>query len=535
MAPESHCLSREGFMDSHQSFMTRVLALPAVDQAAAMYRVTKEQQPYVGVALRLAEAGIMRTVTATGAIIPLATPIANHVDVLACQVLDNVVKVAPIITKPTDEIVDDTRHFVMRSIAGGQHHSKPLTLKTALVARASEVVDRASATDYGRALIHLAESLLHSAHYAVDTCLPPSESDMHHADGNEGDLSTKALSLAYKTQSRLVRTAKRMLRADGNGNEEDDDIVIYPLHLVENGNHRFVKWYFSLVNIPYVKKASSATTAARSIVVKNVGFVFDTTIKYQRILSTMVSDTASNVYSVIAMNGKNAVGYFSTSRVHLEKSLATAAKTASDAAFMAGLVVHVAFSTAVFTTSAITNTSRDIVKTALDTAVSITSRTIGNFMTLGKTLPGMEMSKKSQQLFQSVQATFLGLKAQGIVTFIAAEQYCTETMKYTLRRIPPSLSTRGSLLYTQSLSTFCALRQYPSQVLESSSQILQSARHIPLDSYVWLRNSDLYIQSYLLAVQIQSRLLSLLSSSSLSTMKVKTWKSNSLAECKKTL
>ncbi|XP_066961896.1 uncharacterized protein [Macrobrachium rosenbergii] len=522
MAPDSQCLSPEGVVETHRSFVTRVMALPAVDQAAAMYRVTKEQQPYVGVALRLAEAGIMRTVTATGAIIPLATPIANHVDGLACQVLDNVVKVAPIITKPTDEIVDETRHFVMRSIAGGQHHSKPLTLKSALVARASDVVDRASATDYGRALIQIAESVLHSAHHAVDTYLPPAEGDIHHADGYEGNLSSKAFSLAYKTQGRLRRSAMRMLKSNNNGNEEDEDIVIYPLHLVGNGDYRSVKWFYALHDISYVQKATSATTAAHSVVVKNVGFFLETAVKFPRIISTAVIETAGNAYSVITVNGMDAVRYCSSNSVQLGKSVTMAAVgTVSNATWMVSSVAHNAFSTAVCTTSTITNSSKDMVKTVLNTGVCMTHKAMTHCMALSKALPDFGVSKRSQNLFQTIQATFLSLKAQGTTTFFTAKQRCADALGKALLRVPPSLYIRGHLLYIQLLIACDVVRQYPAQVLQTSSQMLESARHIPIDSYAWLSNKDLFIRGYLLTVNIQSRLSSLLKNFSLDASKVK--------------
>ncbi|XP_064121719.1 uncharacterized protein LOC135226203 [Macrobrachium nipponense] len=521
MAPESQCLSREGLVDTHRSFVTRVMALPAVDQAAAMYRVTKEQQPYVGVALRLAEAGIMRTVTATGAIIPLATPIANHVDGLACQVLDNVVKVAPIITKPTDEIVDETRHFVMRSIAGGQHHSKPLTLKSALVARASDVVDRASATDYGRALIQIAESVLHSAHHAVDTYLPPAEGDIHHADGYEGNISSKAFSLVYKTHGRLRRTAMRMLKSNNNGNE-DEEIVIYPLHLVENGDHRYVKWYYSLHDIPYVQQVTSATTAAHTVVVKNIGFFLGTAVKFPRIISTAVIKTAGKSYSVITVNGMDAVRYCSSNSVQLGKCVTMAAVgTVNNATWMVSSAAHNAFSTGVATTSAITNTSKDLVKTVVNTGVCMTHRAMAHCMALTKALPDFGVSKRSQNLFQTIQATFHTLKAQGTTTVFTAKQRCTDALGKALLGVPPSLYIRGHLLYMQLLIACGALRQYPAQVLRTSSQMLESARHIPIDSYAWLSNKDLFIQGYLLTVNIQSRLSSLLKNFSLDASKVK--------------
>lgn len=110
-------------------FMQRVLELPAVaetvDLAEGIYVKTKKSNEFVGNALKATEDGIWRAAEGS---LPLATnmttPLVNTVggwtklDEWACQGLDRVEKVAPIIKRPTKEIASTTRHFILSVVAG---------------------------------------------------------------------------------------------------------------------------------------------------------------------------------------------------------------------------------------------------------------------------------------------------------------------------------------------------------------------------------------------------------------------------------
>ncbi|KAK7063214.1 hypothetical protein SK128_004826 [Halocaridina rubra] len=317
MAPDSQCVTQTS-VETMPAFVNRVLALPALDQAASIYRNTKDQQ-YVGTALKLAEAAGVTVVSATGsAVKPIATPIANHVvggwaavDAIACRWLDNMEKAMPIITKPPDEIVSDTRkivsdtrNFVMTSLAGQPLSEEP-TLKAAIATRASGIVVRASSSNYGRAITDMADSFLYSAHIAVDTYLPPEEGDLHHSDGVEGSIGTKAMSLASKTQARLRRSAQHLFEYHVESNE--DEVVIYPLHMHENGNFLNSHWNENCSGNTYMDTVLNVVSMGGemvgqtiSVAANTVGLGYFFVSQKMKTLNSLVIASAGATFTIIS-------------------------------------------------------------------------------------------------------------------------------------------------------------------------------------------------------------------------------------------
>lgn len=142
MAPKHPHLGSPGT----PAFLARMMAIPALNDAfifaSHLYDNTKQDSnEYVRAALLAAEEGVRAA--ATGAL-PLAAPIVERVggweavDNWACRGIDRVAQAAPIITKPTEEIVSTTRERMLMAVAGTG--TVPVSLSAALSARASSTV-----------------------------------------------------------------------------------------------------------------------------------------------------------------------------------------------------------------------------------------------------------------------------------------------------------------------------------------------------------------------------------------------------------
>lgn len=197
-----------------EGFFERVLLLPVLNDAISLvsqaYKTTQDRHQYVGTALRVAEAGIR---VATEGALPLAKPLLHPLvdrvggwgalDEWACRGLNRVEEAAPIITKPTNEIVSSARRRVLSAVAGKD--APPPSLSAAITSRANDTVDVIAASRGGRVAAGAAERVLNTAHTLVDAYLPPREGDLHDTDGRDATVGVKVIALASKTRRRLAR------------------------------------------------------------------------------------------------------------------------------------------------------------------------------------------------------------------------------------------------------------------------------------------------------------------------------------------
>ncbi|XP_047482029.1 uncharacterized protein LOC125034305 isoform X2 [Penaeus chinensis] len=254
MAPDCQDVGRDMTSDhmtfgdgDNPAFLNRVLALPALNDACNLaftaYATAKDKHQYVGVVLRTAEMGV-RAAAST------ATPIVDRVvgwdtvDKWACRGLDRVEQAAPIITKPTNEIVTTTRHLLLGALAG-ELAAPPPTLTAALTTRATHTVDCVADTKGGRKAVDLAvcvaDRLLDTGHSLIDTYAPAEEGDLHETDERDGGLANKGTALANRVGRRLVRSANRMILNDPDA--DDMDVVSTVQRLVDLGRRSLLSWY----------------------------------------------------------------------------------------------------------------------------------------------------------------------------------------------------------------------------------------------------------------------------------------------------
>ncbi|XP_071551556.1 perilipin-1-like isoform X3 [Panulirus ornatus] len=210
-----------GSLQARSCFVGRLLALPSVSDALALtanvYRRTKDYR-CVGAVVGAAETSVR--IAMTGAI-PLAAPIIHSagdwkvLDEWACRGLDSVEEMAPIVTKPTNEMVEDIQGRVLSLLAGTTTTTaaddEPLTLTSALTTRVHNTVELLSNTKRGRTAAEVAERLLEAAHFLLDYYLPPDEGDLQESNGRGGGVVTKASTLAHKTQLRLFRVTHSVI------------------------------------------------------------------------------------------------------------------------------------------------------------------------------------------------------------------------------------------------------------------------------------------------------------------------------------
>lgn len=297
MAPDCQDMGRDMTADhvtfgdgDNPAFLNRMLALPALNDACNLaftaYATAKDKHQYVGVVLRTAEMGVR---AAASTALPLATPIVDRVvgwdtvDKWACRGLDRVEQAAPIITKPTNEIVTTTRHLLLGALAG-EPAAPPPTLTAALTTRATHTVDCVADTKGGRKAVDLAvcvaDRLLDTGHALIDSYAPAEEGDLHETDERDGGLANKGTALANRVRRRLVRSANRMILNDLNA--DDMDVVSTVQRLVDLGRRSLLSWYLDVSSMSggqLVKGSVSVTLSAgkaglcttQNLVVKGVG------------------------------------------------------------------------------------------------------------------------------------------------------------------------------------------------------------------------------------------------------------------------
>ncbi|XP_037803899.1 perilipin-2-like isoform X1 [Penaeus monodon] len=204
MAPKHPHLGSPGT----PAFLARMMAIPALNDAfifaSHLYDNTKQDSnEYVRAALLAAEEGVRAA--ATGAL-PLAAPIVERVggweavDDWACRGIDRVAQAAPIITKPTEEIVSTTRERMLMAVAGTG--TVPMSFSAALSARASSTVEFMSTLSGGQAAKGVAERIVNNANTLLDRYLPAKPGDPRDTVGDSGSVGA----LLTKTRKRLYRT-----------------------------------------------------------------------------------------------------------------------------------------------------------------------------------------------------------------------------------------------------------------------------------------------------------------------------------------
>ncbi|XP_069945907.1 perilipin-2-like [Cherax quadricarinatus] len=226
----AHSVSAE---DPHNSILARLRKLPIVkDILNTATDVYKKTQGYrgVGLALRVAEGSVL----AATVMLPLATPLLRPVggwrtvDLWACKALDKLQTIAPIVNKPTAEVVGEIKGKVLEFVAGDDVATGSLTGAVAaspsrkrfpldynnnnnVAARAQHTVSLLKDYKGGRTAVNFASVLLDKAHGLVDDLLPPTEDDLKQFDGSDGSLAVKTSALALKTSRRFYRIAHNWL------------------------------------------------------------------------------------------------------------------------------------------------------------------------------------------------------------------------------------------------------------------------------------------------------------------------------------
>lgn len=249
MAPNSDIIR----VSPTPAFTARMLALPvlnqAVNRAIDAFDTGRNRNDAMGAALRAAEASMR--VAASGAL-PLATPIVNTVggwgviDEWACRGLDRVEKVAPIIKKPTDEIVTTTRQSMLKAVAGGTGPI-PSSFTEAFTVRANNAVDFVVNTRGGKVVIDTADQALVSAHTFLDTYLPPERGDRQGTGAPKGGINIKVASLYNKAQQRLYRSVYILIRPPND--RSIDGLITFAL-LIDFGRRTAVDIYAELLREP---------------------------------------------------------------------------------------------------------------------------------------------------------------------------------------------------------------------------------------------------------------------------------------------
>ncbi|XP_042878935.1 perilipin-1-like [Penaeus japonicus] len=316
MAPNSSDVA-----PASNGFLERVLLLPALSDAFTLvsnaYQTTQDRHQYVGAALRAAETGIR---VVTGGAVPLAKPILHPfvdrvggwkvLDEWACRGLDRVEEAAPIITKPTDEIVSTARHRVLGAVAGnGAPHP---SLSAAVSTRATNTVDVIASSRGGRVATGAAERVLNAAHSLVDTYLPPREGDLHDTDGRDGTVGVKVIALASKTKLRLGR-ALHSLAHPHHAHDDDCDARDRPGNfLVAFSRDCVTGWYSEVTRqpepcetVPVVMRLARTSYAYLRNVTEYLGPVFHTPIVI--VQNSLSGSAMRSALSNVAANGGYAV------------------------------------------------------------------------------------------------------------------------------------------------------------------------------------------------------------------------------------
>ncbi|XP_053647907.2 uncharacterized protein [Cherax quadricarinatus] len=196
------------------TFFLRLGALPVVaDSISKAKEIYIKTQNYrsVGVVVSVAESSIR----AASRVLPLTTPLLSHVggwpavNEWACQGLDKVQTWAPVVCKPTAQVVDELREKLLNVLAGEPSQT---SITDAVVFRAANTILLLSNTRGGRIAVEVATMIVDNANTLVDAYLPPVQGEPKE-NGSDG-LVVKTSTLALKTRRRLYHTTHIFLHPD---------------------------------------------------------------------------------------------------------------------------------------------------------------------------------------------------------------------------------------------------------------------------------------------------------------------------------
>ncbi|KAK4319448.1 hypothetical protein Pmani_009613 [Petrolisthes manimaculis] len=191
-------------------FVRRLDDLPAFSDALNLavnaYSKVKSVRG-VGVMVNVAEVS-MRAAAAVAC--PLSSPVLAGVggwtalDEWACRGLDTVEGLVPSLKQPTSQVLGQARDKVLGVVAGSSTPSQPLTLTTALNARAASTVLQVCGSGYGRTVVGMAHTWLDHAHSKLHTY-------KDNLDGSTQDLGLRGSAVVVRTAALLVETSRSLL------------------------------------------------------------------------------------------------------------------------------------------------------------------------------------------------------------------------------------------------------------------------------------------------------------------------------------
>ncbi|KAK4324360.1 hypothetical protein Pmani_004987 [Petrolisthes manimaculis] len=233
------------------------------------------EHQYVGAALKVAEASVY---VAASTALPLAGPLVESVggwatlDQWACHGLDRIQEAAPIITKPTHEVVNRTREALLCKLAGAgagtevgsdedqqqlipHQPPSPSSLTHALTTRAFNLTMMVAESKGVMMVTTAVHSLVDTAHAITDFYLPPEKDDLflNHAKVPVEVVGVKMEGLIGKWRRRLKLRVCALLQVTHNSPcVNPDDFVITTGHLVELSRRLVSRWYQVALRYPYL-------------------------------------------------------------------------------------------------------------------------------------------------------------------------------------------------------------------------------------------------------------------------------------------
>ncbi|KAK3853646.1 hypothetical protein Pcinc_039822 [Petrolisthes cinctipes] len=191
-------------------FVRRLDDLPAFSDAFNLavnaYSKVKSVRG-VGVMVNVAEVSLR---AAAAVACPLSSPVLagvggwTAVDEWACRGLDTVEGLVPSLKQPTSQVLGLARDKVLGVVAGSSTPSQPLTLTTALNARAASTVIQVCGSGYGRAVVGVAHTWLDHAHSRLHTYIDD-------IDESTQDLGLRGSAVVVRTAALLVETSRSLM------------------------------------------------------------------------------------------------------------------------------------------------------------------------------------------------------------------------------------------------------------------------------------------------------------------------------------
>ncbi|KAL3865647.1 hypothetical protein ACJMK2_043013 [Sinanodonta woodiana] len=224
----------------HQDqFFSRLGNLPVVTsawvQACDLYIKTKERNAILRTTCNLAEGGVKKFAETTKPLMDKYQPQLNLVNSFACKQLTKLEENYPVITKPTNQVLDEGKKVcetVLKPVTdrvnavretynkGKEQVCKVSQLGTNTVANLKDFgvaqVSRSMETQYGKFVMQKVNDALDFSEQCVDKYLPDSEEDGEDEgeDGNQEERSsenplTKVTSLSTKVRQRMYKRAMK--------------------------------------------------------------------------------------------------------------------------------------------------------------------------------------------------------------------------------------------------------------------------------------------------------------------------------------